>query len=244
MSVAALAPSAPSFSERLFNALEKVDYRAAVSDADRDAVFRLRYDAYERERAVAPTPSRRLFDRYDDLANTMVTSIHLDGGLAATIRISVMTPEQPDGPDGPPFADVVGPMLADGKVLIDPTRHATDEAFSNAYPGLMPYLTTRVAWMAAEYFDADVILASVRTEHQAFYRRVFGCVLICEPRPYPPLTKPLSLMMLDFKAAREKVLQRYPSFRSTAFERRMLFEPFYGAAKRELPAETAMARSA
>jgi hypothetical protein len=231
MSVAALAPSAPSFSERLFSVLEKVDYRVAVTEADRDAVFRLRYEAYEREKAVVPSFSRRLSDHYDDLDNTMVVALHLDGRIAATIRVSVMTADQPDGPDRAPFLDVIGPMLDAGKVLIDPTRHATDEAFSNAYPGLMPYLTTRIAWMAAEHFDADVILASVRTEHQAFYRRVFGCELVCEPRPYPPLIKPLSLMTLDFKAARNKVLHRYPSFRSTLFERRMLFEPFFGAAE-------------
>jgi len=239
MSVAALAPEAPSFSERLFKVLEQVDYRLAVTAAEREDVFRLRYGAYEREKAIVPGFAKRLSDRYDDLDNTMIFSLHLDGRIAATIRISVMTADHPDGPDREPFLDAVAPMLDAGKIIIDPTRHATDETFSNAYPGLMPYLTTRIAWMAAEYFGADIILASVRTEHQAFYRRVFGCELICEPRPYPPLIKPLSLMTLDFKRARAKVLARYPSFRSTLFERRMLFEPHLAAGRLTLPAQAA-----
>jgi hypothetical protein len=224
MSVA-LASPAPSFSERLFRVIEKLDYRIAVDDESRDAVFQLRYHAYERENIIAPTFSQRLSDRFDDLDNTMIVAIYLDGRIAATIRISVMTMDYPEGPDLPPFRDVVQPMIDQGQIIIDPTRHATDEAFSSAYPGLMPYLTTRVAWMAAEYFGADQILASVRIEHQAFYKRVFGCRLICEARPYPPLLKPLSLMTLDFKAERDKVLRRYPTFRSTLFEQRMLFQP-------------------
>ncbi len=73
-------------------------------------------------------------------------------------------------------------------------------------------------------FNADIGTATVRAEHQAFYRRVFMHKVLCPPRPYPTLTKPLSLMAVDFHAKREKVFQRYPIFRSTFFERRMLFE--------------------
>jgi hypothetical protein len=78
--------------------------------------------------------------------------------------------------------------------------------------------------MAAEYFDADLVLATVRAEHQAFYKRVFGHRPICPPRPYLTLTKPLSLMMLNYPPARDQIVMRYPFFRSSLFERRMLFE--------------------
>jgi hypothetical protein len=93
---------------------------------------------------------------------------------------------------------------------------------SRRHPELC-YVTTRLAWLASEYFAADLLLATVRAEHQAFYRRVFGHKLICEPRHYPSLTKPISLMALDYRLNRERVLRRYPFFRSTYFERRMLF---------------------
>src|SRR5690606_18461967 len=69
-----------------------------------------------------------------------------------------------------------------------------------------------------------LILATVRAEHQAFYRRVFGFRLLCDPKPYASLIKPLSLMALDFAEARDRVHRRYPVFRSTLFERRMLFD--------------------
>jgi hypothetical protein len=106
--------------------------------------------------------------------------------------------------------------------VIDPTRFVADRTLSRRYPELC-YVTTRLAWLASEYFEATLLLATVRAEHQAFYRRVFGHRLICDPRHYPSLTKPISLMALDFKLARERVVQRRPFFRSTYFERRMLF---------------------
>ena len=86
------------------------------------------------------------------------------------------------------------------------------------------YLTLRLAYMACEYFNADLGLAIVRAEHQAFYRRVFLHETIAEPRMFPGLLKPVGLMAADFPAMKEKVFERYPIMRSTAFERRMLFE--------------------
>jgi hypothetical protein len=77
--------------------------------------------------------------------------------------------------------------------------------------------------LASEFFNAHVLLATVRAEHQAFYSRVFGHRLICEPRHYPSLTKPISLMVLDYPVARQRLMQRNPFLRSTLSERRTLF---------------------
>jgi len=48
---------------------------------------------------------------------------------------------------------------------------------------------------------------------------------VCEPRVYPMLAKPISLMNVNYLKVAEEVQRRYPFFRSTLFERRMLFEP-------------------
>ena len=78
--------------------------------------------------------------------------------------------------------------------------------------------------MASAYFDADLLLASVRAEHQAFYKRVFGHEVLAPPRAYATLVKPLSLMASDYRLNHDAVNMRYPFLRSTLFERRMLFE--------------------
>jgi N-acyl-L-homoserine lactone synthetase len=220
----AVARPAASFADRVSALLEKVDYRQAVSEAEKDAIYALRYDAYLREGAIPPSFSKRLTDRFDDLDNAYTFGVFVDGRLAASLRVHVATADYPDMPAMNVFSDLLAGDIAAGKTIVDPTRFVVDHAMARLYPEL-PYATTRIGWMAGEYFAADGILATVRTEHQAFYRRVFGHELVADARPYPTLIKPLSLMRLNYFAQRERVHQRYPFFRSTLFERRMLFQP-------------------
>ena len=89
-----------------------------------------------------------------------------------------------------------------------------------------------VNWAAMEFFGAHSLLATVRAEHQAFYKRLLGHHAVCAPRAYPNLQKPISLMTLDYQDARERVQARHPFFRSTYFERRMLFERHHAVQQR------------
>jgi hypothetical protein len=73
-------------------------------------------------------------------------------------------------------------------------------------------------------FRAQHFLVTVRAEHQALYRRTFNHRPICAPWSYPLLAKPISLMTVHYPSVADQVHQRYPFFRSTFFERRMLFE--------------------
>lgn len=221
-SVPAAAVPGRSLSDRAMGLLERVDYRRAETPEEREAIFRLRYAAYLREGAIPPSPSERFADALDDADNAWIFGVYIEGELASSIRLHVATRAAPGLPALNVFSDLLSPELAAGKTIIDPTRFVADRAASRRYPELC-YVTTRLAWLASEFFGTSLLLATVRAEHQAFYRRVFGHRLICEPRHYPSLTKPICLMALDFALARERVVQRNPFFRSTMFERRMLF---------------------
>jgi hypothetical protein len=133
------------------------------------------------------------------------------------------------------FRDELEPLLEKGATIIDPTRFVIEEQAARMYSKL-PHATVRVPCMAAEYFGAEYILATVRVEHQPFYKRFFGHQVICEARPYPSLAKPISLMLLDFRKAELTVWDRYPFLRSTVEERRALFES--GATTALSPAPT------
>jgi Autoinducer synthase len=218
------APAVPerSLSDRVLALLERVDYRRADTAEDREAIFRLRYAAYQREGAIPPSPSERFCDALDDTDNAWIFGLYIEGELASSIRLHVATRQSPVLPALNVFSDLLSPEIAAGKTIVDPTRFVVDRAASRRYPELC-YVTTRLAWLASEFFNTNLLLATVRAEHQAFYRRVFGHRLVCEPRHYPSLTKPICLMALDYALARERVVQRQPFFRSTVFERRMLF---------------------
>jgi hypothetical protein len=223
MTSTSTAESSGRVFERDSDFLDGVDYRLVETQADKDEIYRLRYRAYLHEGAIEPRSDERLTDRFDDLPNSWTFGVYFDGMLSSSLRISVATPDNPDTPAVDAFADVLEPHLAQGKVIVDPNRFVADPERAHRITHL-PYLTVRLAYMACAYFNADIGTATVRKEHQAFYRRVFLHKPLCEPRPYPTLTKPLSLMAVDYPAERGRVFARYPYFRSTGFERRKLFE--------------------
>ena len=212
----------PSYCDRMSLLLDRVDYRLAVTDEEREPIFRLRYEAYRREKTIPECSSGTFSDAYDDTGLVKLFGVYVDGNLVSSIRIHVANAETPYFPSLGPFSDILQPEIESEKTIIDPTRFATDMAASRQLKGL-PHITLRLCWLAAEHYNAEHFLVAVRPEHQAFYRRTFQHQAICEARTYPLLATPISLMSVSRDAAREYVLRRYPFYRSSAFERRMLF---------------------
>lgn len=213
-----------SFSDRLAQLAARIDFRRADTDEEREAIFRLRYKAYSREGAIPANFSGRFADDDDEADNAYLMGLYIDGELATSLRLHVATREGvADCPSLHVFSDILQPLLDAGKVIVDTTRFVADERLSRLHRGL-PLITIRLCVVAGEYFDGDHLLAAVRSEHQAFYKRSFGSVVLCEARPYPPLLKPISLTTVHFPTAANELYRRYPFYRSTAFERRRLFE--------------------
>lgn len=218
----ALSATQSGFAERVQACVETMTVRLAETEKDREAIYRLRYQAYLNEGAIAPAFPPRLTDRYDDLPNAWIFGVHHEGALVGSIRLHVTTAQGKDLPALMVFSDQLMPKINEGRVIVDPTRFVVDRDAGriNRY---LPYLLVRVAWMASEHFGADMLLATVRGEHQAFYKRLLGHEVLVEPVPYPMLAKPISLMSLDYQSAKERVLEQYPFFASTAAERARLF---------------------
>lgn len=219
---AVAALSGKSFSERLVDFASDVQYRRVMTDEDREAVFRLRYEAYVREGTIPISFSKRLTDAYDEMPNVWIFGAFIDGRLASSIRVHVASPDQPNSPSMAVFPDVLVPEIEKGHTIVDPTRFVVDPALVGRYQEL-PYITVRLGFLASEYFDAELGLASVRVEHQAFYKRLFLMNPLCEPRTFPNLTKLFSLMGINYPSVKERIIQRYPFMKSSMAEMQSLF---------------------
>lgn len=223
-----------SVSQHRLALLERIEYRLAETAADREAIYRLRYRAYLKEGAIPANSQRLVTDRYDEAPNTWIFGVHFDGQLVSSVRISVGSRQYPLIPSTDVFSDLIEPWIGEGKVLVDPTRFVADPLREPNLPDL-PYMTLRLAYVACAHFNADIGLASVRQEHQAFYRRVFMHRPVSGPRAYPGLLKPICLMAVNFPAMRDQVARRYPFLRSTQIERHRLFEPLEAASGSVVP---------
>src|SRR3984885_7832858 len=202
---------------------DRVDYRPIETREEKDQLYLMRYRAYLHGGLIMPSESKRVSDRYDDAPNALTFGIYVDGELCSSIRLHILTPEWRTSYSTELFGDILHPRLDQGEVFVDPARFVADPEKAQRFPEL-PYLTVRLVFLACEYFSADTGLALVRAAHQGFYRRVFLNETIAEPRPFPNALAKVALMASDFRNVRERVLDRFPIMRSSAFERRMLFE--------------------
>jgi hypothetical protein len=167
----AIGGAPQSFSDRVLRLLERVKHRVATEPADRQAAFRLRFEAYQKIGFLQRSDGDRLYDpRYDDAPNAWITTTFIDGQLAGTVRVNIGVGENAILPGLQVFADVLVPRLSSGEVIAEFTRLAARLALSSVYPELA-YVIMRPAFMAAEHFAADCAVGSPRAEHIAFYRR-------------------------------------------------------------------------
>jgi hypothetical protein len=204
--------------------LDRIDYRLIQTPAEKDSVYLMRYRAYLHGGLISPSESERIIDPYDDAPNAWIFGIYLDGALCSSIRLHVLTSELRMSYTTKLFSDVLDSRLDRGEVFVDPARFAADPEKARLFPEL-PYATLRLAYIACDHFNADTGLAMVRTDHQAFYRRVFLHETVSEPRAFPGWhSMKVVLMASDFRKLRERVLARFPILRSTVFEQQMLFD--------------------
>ena len=214
------------FADRVAAMLERVEHRPAMSQADREAAYRLRYEAYLRQNLLNQRLDAMLYDAvYDKSPNSLILMTYIEGELASTVRVHVVTDELAVSPALDVFPDVLAPRLRERRVMIDPSRLAARPDMARRFPEL-PYFALRPPWMAAHHFNADFIVVSCAIGHVGYYRRTFRAQAWSDLRSYPKVTAKVVCVGLEFAVERGGVEARYPSFRSTPAEREALFGEF------------------
>ena len=210
------------FSRKVSELLERTEYRRCDKGEDLEDIYRLRYKSYRLSDMVSDIPGQMIHDPLDDTANCYKFGIYIDGTLVSTLRIHHVTGKVPLSPSMMVYGDILRPLLAAGDTFVDPSRFAADPEWSRVYPQI-PYLTLRLAGMACFHFQAPYCLSTIKEEHVGFYKRIYRSEQIGELRDYPGLNYPVVLYRATVAAIRERSFTRYPFFKSTPMEQRMLF---------------------
>lgn len=211
------------FSRSVMDLLERIEYRRCETGEDLEAAYRLRYKAYHEHGLLDTIIDGKLVDHLDETRNSYCFGIFMERQLVATVRLHHLTHAVPVSPVMTVFGDRLMPRLAAGETFIDPSRLAVDPELSSSTNRLLPYATLRLAVMANEYFKATSCVSMIRAEHAAFYTRIFGSAAVGAPRIYPPFTFPAFLYESRCDENLAKTLERFPFFRSSGVERRMMF---------------------
>lgn len=211
-----------AFDRSVFALMERIEYRRCTSGEDIEDIYRLRYKAYHTHGIVADKADMMINDALDETPNCYRFGVFLDNQLVSTVRLHHMSQSHPFSPTMSVFEDVLAPRLEQGETFIDPSRLAVDPELGSAMRAL-PYITLRLAVIANTYFDTTSCLCMIRDEHQAFYQRVFGSEAVAGPRPYASVNVLAILYESNIARNMGGLLRRFPFFRSTALEQRLLF---------------------
>jgi N-acyl-L-homoserine lactone synthetase len=149
-------------------------------------------------------------DAYDETENCLHIAIEMDGEIHAAVRLHLASRLSSISPTLEVFPEILE-SLEQGKTVLDPTRFVVDPT-SRKQRVPLHFLALRIPFLATMYYDVDLALAPVRTEHTAFYRRYLGYSPALTPRSYPGLAKPIQLLIANVREQRDTVLARTPVF--------------------------------
>jgi hypothetical protein len=211
-----------NFSNKLLEILDHVEYRRVETHEDMEAVARMRYRAYKLAN-ILTLSGAKLIDAVDFDDHAYIFGVYFDERLISTVRIHHVTPEHRVSITRDMYPKEIDAFLDSGMTLIDPVRFAADPDIIGEMPAL-PYLTLRIASMAADYFDADRVLQLVSPQHAPFYKRVFSAdTVVPAQNGVGKYNIPLTLMATRTRETRAALYERFPFFVSEPYERRMMF---------------------
>jgi len=220
-------PVASAFVRTVLSVMDHVEYRFCESGEDLEAIYRLRYESYLQAGMLKPNAMRMIHDNFDDLPNSYRYGVFYDGHLISTLRLHHVSSQFPTSPSTEAFSDVLAPRLAAGETFVDPSRFAADSEWSPTLR-VIPYITLRLAMVASRYFQPNACLTAIKEEHASFYKRVFNAEAVVEARTYPGLTVPVYLYQSRTPEAVDQAEERFPFFKSTSLEQRLLFRRKHG----------------
>jgi len=218
-------PELTGFTKSVLSLMDKVEYRRCESGEAFEDVARLRHKAFLTAGMMDGDPGGSMKDELDTVPNAQIFGIYVEGRLASTLRLHLVSRECPKSSAMRVFSDLLLPELAAGKTFIDPTRLSSDPEMKGNFGRLMPYVILRLAVMSLDHHMATACLSMVREEHLGFYTKVFRSVSIAEPRPCPPFVVPVFLYSSERERNMAATLEKYPFFRSSREEREALFSP-------------------
>jgi hypothetical protein len=161
---------------------QKLECIIADSPESREQVYRLRYECYRRDKSIGERDDAMFSDRFDELPNSFSFLVRAENEPVATVRISVVQPEQ--GWTDSPVQHVYGDDPTLKSIACESYVEASRLCFAQqARRDAFVRLVGHMAAMAS-FYEARWLVACPRVEHATTYQRMFGFKAMAPPRKY------------------------------------------------------------
>lgn len=171
----------------------------ARTPSQREAIYRLRYEAYHDVGHVGESREASLSDEYDFEPGSCIYGVTMGGHLVSTIRLGVLSSDDKASITYEVFKDYLDPIIEGGERIAHGSRLAVRCADSALRRCIVLYtLSLTAAFATSERAGRGAII--VRDSHVPFYQRC-GFNLVSGPRNYHETSTPLSLMMINLESS-------------------------------------------
>jgi hypothetical protein len=201
---------------------EDINVQIANTDDLKQIAYSIRHDSYVSQGFLDPITGGVFQDHWDDLPNSTTSVVFKKGVPAGSVRASLLDRSRKE----PGYDQIVCMEIFESEIL-----KITDSMGSLGRPATALELSRltrhpdfetsdqdvifgifRSQFYLTKAWNADMLIATVRQHHMAFYRRL-GFVKIAEPKPYPRLKFELGLMIC-FRESYPGVEAALPVFES------------------------------
>lgn len=174
-------------------------YRATEAQ-DLQAVGALRHRCYLADGLIDPVEGGVFLDQYDYVENAQVFLVEYRGDLVASIRLHILDDVRSRSATMDAFPDVLEPMIAAGRILLDGARFVVDPVLGPIRLAVARQ-TLKIYASVAATGPVTYGVAAVQEPQVRFYSRIFGFRQIAAPREYCLLKAKLALMGVDLRKA-------------------------------------------
>jgi hypothetical protein len=200
--------------------LDDIEYRRAVSQDEIAAIADIRQQAYENaDIYIGESPS--FTDAVDFDPRAYVFGVYWREMLVGTMRIHVLSSDNPKTNSTKYFPDVLDPLVAQGLTFMDPARFAILPGMDKQIPSLAP-IVLRLGLAAVRHFNCDFGLATIKEGHAGFYRRVFNYTQMTPLQSFPPLKQKFALFSTS-QGNIDAVCSNFPVLDGVPTEAKLLF---------------------
>jgi len=203
----------------------------------RDEVYSLRYRAYRKEDAIEPSVFETFEDRYDHQPNHVLWALTFEDRVIGSIRTTWFEPvERHPIPEMHAYSEDLAKIVANDASILSGNRLVTDPDLSSASAQAV-LLLLRHFMVTASYKGSDWAVAAARSNHLAFYRRVFRASVASESRLYPGLRCAMYLMACNLRQNNALITTSTPTLKPRGYEQVFLDQKYQEIWEIGLPLE-------
>ena len=206
--------------EQTLKTLDDIEYRRAFSQDEIAAIAEVRQRAYE-DADIYDGASPSFTDAVDFDPRAFVFGVYWRERLVGTMRVHVLSADNPKTNSTKYFPNVLDPLVAQGLTFMDPARFAVLPGLDKEIPGLAT-IVLRLGLAAVRHFNCDFGLATIKEGHAGFYRRVFNYTQMTPVQSFPPLKQKFALFSTS-RSNIDTVCANFPVLDGLHTEAKLLF---------------------